>query len=178
MVKKDLAPKSKTKILLDLMKKREKLAPVLSHRKLNRKYEKLMVEKFLPKDRPITELDERINSRRLKQALDAEYVEFNKKTHDKAKEALKKIVTKSAEDIFAEKIKAEELVLKQTKPEYQALLEYFESKESPEQLLNRVAEYVDAPGAVKKEIRELVKLGGYRDLAKQKSIVKKIKELV
>ena len=130
MVKKDLA-KSKTEILLKLIKKREKLAPVKSQRKLDKKYEKLMVEKFLPKDRPITELDERINSRRLKQALDAEYVEFNKKTRDKAKEALSKIVTKSAEDIFAEKIKAEELVLKQTKPEYQALLEYFESKESP-----------------------------------------------
>ena len=53
------------------------------------------------------------------------------------------------------------------------LLEYFEGKETPEQLLNRVPEYVDAEPGVKKEIKDLIKLGGYRDLAKQKSIVKK-----
>ena len=39
--------------------------------------------------------------------------------------------------------------------------------------MNRVPEYVDAAPAVQKEIRELIKLGGYRNLAKQKSIVKK-----
>ncbi len=78
MVKKDLA-KSKVQILLDLMAKREKLPPVKSNRKLDGKRKKIMVEQFMPKHRALTELDERINSRRIKQALDAEYVEFTKK---------------------------------------------------------------------------------------------------
>ena len=85
MVKKDL---NKTDILIKLIKKREKLAPVKSQRKLNKTYKKLLAEQFLPKDRPKTELDEKIASRRIKQALDAEYVEFTKKSRDKAKEAL------------------------------------------------------------------------------------------
>ena len=178
MVKKDLA-KSKTEILLDLMKKRDKLAPVKSQRKLNKKYEKLMVEKFLPKDRPITELDERINSRRLKQALDAEYVEFNKKTHDKAKEALKKIVTKSAEDIFADKIKADKLAIKESlkKDSLQELLKYLEEGQSLDQVLMKTPGYVDASPKARAIMLKKIKEQAPRNTAKQREIVKKFKSL-
>ena len=157
--------------VLELMRKKK--APVKSQRKLDKKPKKLDVEKFLPKDRPKTVLDEKINSRRIKQALEEEYQRVQGKTNTKAAEALKKLVTKSTETNIQEQLASEIAKEKEKKTDISNLLEYFESKETPEQLLNRVAEYVDADPATKKEVRELVKLGGYRDLAVQKSIVKK-----
>ena len=160
--------------VLKLMK--EKKEPVVSRRKVDKKPKKLDIEKFLPKDRVKTVSDEIINSRRIKQALDAEYARVQGKSNDKVKEALKKLVTKSSGDIIEEQRALDiikESKAKADKSSTQQLLEYFESKETPEQLLNRVPEYVDADPAVKKEIKDLIKLGGYRDLPKQKSIVKK-----
>jgi hypothetical protein len=161
--------------VLKLMK--EKKEPVVSRRKLDKKPTKLDIEKFLPKERSKTVSDEIINSRRIKQALDVEYARVQGKANDKVKEALKKLVTKSSGDIIEEQRALD--IIKENKANAEKssstrqLLEYFEGKETPEQLLNRVPEYVDAEPAVKKEIRDLIKLGGYRDLAKQKSIVKK-----
>ncbi len=178
MVKKDLA-KSKVKILLDLMAKREKLPPVKSQRKLGKKYEKVSVEKFLPKDRPKTELDEKIASRRIKQALDAEYVEFTKKSRDKAKEALSKIVTKSAEDIYAEKIQAEKLALKDSlkNDSIKQLLEYFEEGQTVEQLLNKMPAYIDASPKARALMLKEIQAKAPRNILKQKEVIKKIKLL-
>ena len=161
--------------VLELMKKKKE--PVKSRRKIDKKSKKkLDVEQFLPKERSKTVSDEIINSRRIKKALDAEYARVQGKSNSldsKAREALKKLVTKSTGDIIEEQRKLDILNSKKVKSDTQQLLEYFENKSTPEELLNRVPEYVDADAAVKKEIRSLIKLGGYRDLAKQKSIVKK-----
>ena len=161
--------------VLELMKKKKE--PVKSYRKIDKKSKKkLDVEQFLPKERSKTVSDEIINSRRIKKELDAEYARVQGKSNSldsKAREALKKLVTKSTGDIIEEQRKLDILNSKKVKSDTQQLLEYFENKSTPEELLNRVPEYVDADAAVKKEIRDLIKLGGYRDLAKQKSIIKK-----
>ncbi len=163
------------KKVLELMNKKKE--PVISRRKIDKKSKKKSdVEQFLSKDRPKTVLDEQIASRRIKQALDAEYARVQEKSKRETKDALNKLVTKSTETQIKEQIALDlikEKELKKGKSSTQQLLEYFEGKETAEQLLNRVPEYVDATPAVQKEIRELVKLGGYRNLAKQKSIVKK-----
>ena len=161
--------------VLELMKKKKE--PVKSYRKIDKKSKKkLDVEQFLPKERSKTVSDEIINSRRIKKELDAEYARVQGKSNSldsKAREALKKLVTKSTGDIIEEQRALDILNSKKVKSDTQQLLEYFENKSTPEELLNRVPEYVDADAAVKKEIRDLIKLGGYRDLAKQKSIIKK-----
>ncbi len=181
MVKKVITKKDLTKvqILLDLMAKREKLPPVKSQRKLGKKYEKVSVEKFMPKDRPKTELDEKIASRRIKQALDAEYVEFTKKAKDKAKEALSKIVTKSAEDIYAEKIQAEKLALQDSlkNNSMQKLLEYFEEGQTVEQLLNKMPSYIDASPKARALMLKEIQAKAPRNILKQKEVIKKIKLL-
>ena len=118
--------------VLELMRKKK--APVKSQRKLDKKPKKLDVEKFLPKDRPKTVLDEKINSRRIKQALEAEYERFKSTTNTKAAEALKKLVTKSTETNIQEQLALEKAKEKEKKTDITKLLEYFESKESPEQL--------------------------------------------
>ena len=66
--------------VLELMRKKK--APVKSQRKLDKKPKKLDVEKFLPKDRPKTVLDEKINSRRIKQALEEEYQRVHEAIHE------------------------------------------------------------------------------------------------
>ena len=91
--------------VLELMRKKK--APVKSQRKLDKKPKKLDVEKFLPKDRPKTVLDEKINSRRIKQALEAEYQRVQGKTNTKVAEALKQLVTKSTETNIQEKLASE-----------------------------------------------------------------------
>ncbi|MEI7669649.1 MAG: hypothetical protein WCJ33_06175, partial [Pseudomonadota bacterium] len=147
--------------------------------KLNKPYKKLLAEQFLPKDRPLTELDEKINSRRIKQALDAEYVEFTKKSRDKANEALSKIVTKSAEDIYAEKIQADKLALKDSlkNDSMQKLLEYFEEGQTVEQLLNKMPSYIDASPKARALMLKEIQAKAPRNVLKQKEVIKKIKLL-
>ena len=174
-IKERMAAYDKINKVLELMKKKKE--PVKSRRKIDKKpKKKLDVEQFLPKERSKTVSDEIINSRRIKKELEAEYARVQGKSNSldsKAREALKKLVTKSTGDIIEEQRKLDILNSKKVKSDTQQLLEYFENKSTPEELLNRVPEYVDADAAVKKEIRDLIKLGGYRDLAKQKSIIKK-----
>ncbi len=84
------------KKVLELMNKKKE--PVISRRKIDKKSKnKLDVEQFLSKDRPKTLLDEQISSRRIKQALDAEYARVQGKENNKIKDALNKLVTKSTE---------------------------------------------------------------------------------
>ena len=156
--------------VLELMRKKK--APVKSQRKLDKKPKKLDVEKFLPKDRPKTVLDEKINSRRIKQALEEEYQRVQGKTNTKAAEALKKLVTKSTETNIQEQLALEKAKEKEKKTDITKLLEYFESKESPEQLLKRTPEYVSADAPTKKEMMKLVKLRHPRELAEQKALIK------
>ncbi len=155
--------------VLELMRKKK--APVKSQRKLDKKPKKLDVEKFLSKDRPKTVLDEKINSRRIKQALEAEYQRVQGKTNNKAAEALKKLVTKSTETNIQEQLALEKAKEKEKKTDITKLLEYFENKESPEQLLKRTPEYVAADAPTKKEMIKLVKLRHPRDLAEQKALI-------
>ena len=148
----DYDDKARVLKVLKLMKVKKE--PVVSKRKIDKKPKKLDVEQFLPKDRVKTVSDEIINSRRIKQALDVEYARVQGKANDKVKEALKKLVTKSTGDEIQEQMALDIIKERKAKAEKSSstrqLLEYFESKETPEQLLNRVPEYVDAEPVVKK----------------------------
>ena len=176
--KKIITPLTKVDTLISLIKKRneKKKQPIKSVRPINKELPKLLVESFLSKDRPKTILQEKIESRRIKTALKKEYNEYKQKADKTLKEALKKNVTKSTDAILFDKIEAEENLKKKNetqKDSVKELLDYIESQQTLEQLLKRIPEYVDASKEAKKEIHDLVKISGYRDLAKQKLIVKK-----
>ncbi len=93
--KEKIAAYDNIKKVLELMKKKKE--PVKSRRKIDKKSKKLDVEQFLPKERSKTVSDEIINSRRIKQALDAEYARVQEKSKRETKDALNKLVAKSTE---------------------------------------------------------------------------------
>ena len=138
-------------------------------RKPNKKMKDLKVEQFLPKLRPITALDEKLNSIRIKNALDSEYQKYLSESKDKYKKGLEKLVTESTETKIRKNFENQQRLQNKAPSEMEKLLQYFESKESVEQLLKRQPEFINATPSERKKFLELAK-SKKGDIAEQKKM--------
>ena len=162
--------KLQVEAILKEMKKPKK--PLITARKPNKKMKDLKVEQFLPKIRPITALDEKVNSIRIKNALDSEYQKYLSESKDKYKKGLEKLVTESTETKIRKNFENQQRLQNKTPSEMEKLLQYFESTESVEQLLKRQPEFINATPAERKKFLELAK-SKKGDIAEQKKNVLK-----
>lgn len=162
--------KLQVEAILKEMKKPKK--PLITARKPNKKMKDLKVEQFLPKIRPITALDEKVNSIRIKNALDSEYQKYLSESKDKYKKGLEKLVTESTETKIRKNFENQQRLQNKAPSEMEKLLQYFESNESVEQLLKRQPEFINATPAERKKFLELAK-SKKGDIAEQKKNVLK-----